>query len=240
MDMDIAFIFHPPPGTISDIVDILKFSGIQKIVFDILKRRLDLSFGLGACWFTGDRPALIMGDKGHKRRIVYGLAALPSQDDRFFIIIQAGLWQATKVCKGILMSSNQCMEFSVCCKIDVLPSGKAQNVREAKDCGFAGFNKRDRIGAPVHLALSPGNCFKANHRLAFGLWPHHSQVIGDDGLAAVISNAFELFGHPYASDVGELFDERFHLGYKRVQFAAALLLFGQNIMSLIPFCLMVS
>jgi hypothetical protein len=43
MDMHIAFILKPPPGAVSDILNIFKLAGVQKIVFNILKRSLNFA-----------------------------------------------------------------------------------------------------------------------------------------------------------------------------------------------------
>jgi hypothetical protein len=107
-----------------------------------------------------------MGDEGGKGRIEDRPAALPAEHHRLFAIIKTLPGHSPKVLEDILMSSDQGIEIPVGRKVDVLPSGKTQDVRKALHLALATMGKGDRIGTPIHLPLPPRFRLKSDHRFS--------------------------------------------------------------------------
>ena len=164
MDMEIGLLFQPPPGSGPEVLEILEVSSIEPIAFHILERCLDFPLRFRPVP-QRDRLALIMRDKGRKGRIEDRPATLPSEHHRLFAIVKALFRHAAKVREGILMPADQAIEVPVGCKVDVLPSGEAQDIRKTFHLALAGPGERDRIRTLIHLPLNTRFGFESDHRL---------------------------------------------------------------------------
>ena len=153
MDMGVRTVLQPPTGRCLEIVKVLESPASEKIMLYVLERSFDFPFRLGPFWHTGDGFALVVGNKCSKRRIIYRLSRLPAQYNSFFVIIQALPGCAVEVRETVLMASNQGKEISALGKIDILPSGKAQNIRKTIDHDLAAALEINGIWTPVHLSL---------------------------------------------------------------------------------------
>ena len=88
MQMEIAFLAHPPTGTGPKIIEILELAAAQKIPLHVLKRALDFSFRFRPAAPTNNRTYAVMGDEGGKGRMDYRPARFPAQDDRCLTVVE--------------------------------------------------------------------------------------------------------------------------------------------------------
>ena len=166
VDMQIGLLLKPPPGRSPKVFQILEVSSIKKIAFDIFKRRLDLSLRLSPALPARNRLAVIMRNEGREGGIEDRPSAFPSEHNRLFVIVEAFPRHSAIILEGILMPSDQGVKVTVYRKVDILPSGEAQDIGEALYLALTGTGEGDRIRAPIHLPLLPGFRFKPYHRFS--------------------------------------------------------------------------
>ena len=136
---------------------------------------------------ASDGPALIVGDKGDESGIEDGTSRLPPQDDGLFIVIETLTGQAAKILEGIPVAADEREEVSLQGKIDIVPSGKGQDVGKTQDGCFPPLLEVDGIGATVHLPLDAGIRLKANDGVAFGFPAKRPQAAPKDRDATPIA-----------------------------------------------------
>src|SRR3990172_6343065 len=187
MQMDIAFLTHPPAGTAPKIIDILEFAAAQKIPLHILKRALDFSFRLSPATPADDWTTAIMADEGGEGRIDHRPACLPTQDDRFLTVVETLGGRARKMREGILVTADQGEKIPPRGEVDKMPPGETEDVGETLYVGFAGFKELDGVRAPIHLALKPGLCLEADNGRFLGGGSETPKPIPEDADAAVIN-----------------------------------------------------
>src|SRR4030067_2527691 len=103
-----------------------------------------------------------MVHESNKCRVIDRAAGFPAQQHRLLPIVKTLLGHSLKMAEGVLMPPDQGEELAVGGKVNVLPPGKAQDIGEAENLGFAASGKSDRIGAPIHLSLEPGIGLKSH------------------------------------------------------------------------------
>jgi hypothetical protein len=218
VDMQIGLVFEPPPGSGPEIFEILKVSSIEQIAFHILERRLDFPLRFRPSLSARNGLALIMGDEGGKCGVEDRPAALPSEHHRLFVIVKTLSRHSPKVLEGILMSSDQAIEVTVDRKVDVLPSGEAQDVRKTLYLALAGTGEGDRIRTPIHLTLSPRFRLKSYHRFSRRS-PQFLEPLPQNADAPRITHFLQLLIDPQARDVGVLLQQLLDLWVESVKLA---------------------
>ena len=153
MDMSVRTVLQPPTGTCLEIIKVLESPASEQVMLYVLERSFDFSLRFGSSWQTGDGFALVMSNKCRKRRIIYRLSRFPAQYNGLFVIIQTLPGRAVEVKKAVLVASNQGKEMPAQGKIDILPPGKAQNIRKTIDHDLAAALEINGIWTPVHLSL---------------------------------------------------------------------------------------
>jgi hypothetical protein len=88
VDMQIRFLFEPPPGDGPEVFDILEVSSVEQIPFYVLKWGLDFTLRFRPALSTRNRFAVIMGDKRGERGIEDRSAAFPSKHHGLLTIIE--------------------------------------------------------------------------------------------------------------------------------------------------------
>src|SRR6266568_478077 len=168
MQMEIVFLPHPPTGTGSQILEILKLAAAQQIPFHILKWAFDLPLCLSPTALTDYWPNQIMGDKGGVCGVQERPSRLPAQDDCFLAVIETLCGNSAKMEEGVLMAADQGVEVPAWGKVDEMASGEGQDVGEALYLGLAGFQEVDGVWAPVHLSLDTRIGLEPDNRRLFG------------------------------------------------------------------------
>src|SRR3972149_280098 len=125
MQMDIAFLAHPPAGTGPKIIEILELAAAQKIPLHVLKRALDFSFRFRPATPADDRTYAVMGDEGGKGRMDYRPARFPAQDDRCLTVVETLGGRARKMREGILVAEGQSEKIPPRGEVDKMLPGEA-------------------------------------------------------------------------------------------------------------------
>jgi len=106
VDMQIGFLFEPPPGSDLEVFEVLEVSSAKQVAFYVLKWRFNFPFGFWPAPSARNGLALIMRDKGGERGIEDRPAAFPSEYHGLFTIVETFLRYPTVILEGILMSSD--------------------------------------------------------------------------------------------------------------------------------------
>jgi len=174
-----------------------------------------------------------MGNKGGEGGIEDRPAAFPSEHHGLFTIVETFLRYPTIILEGILMSSNQAVKVTVGRKVNVLPSGEAQDIGKALYLALTGPGEGDRIGTPIHLTLLSRFGFKPYDRFSFRdpqLFDPFPQNADPPG----ITRFLQLLVDPQARDVGVSVQELLDLRVESVEFARPPEPFGQHLMTPVP------
>ena len=130
MDMRVRPVLQPPAGTCFQIIEVLKLSATEEIVFYILEGPFYFALCLRSVGKAGDGLAPVMGDKRGKRGIEYRPAGLPAQNNGLFVVIQTLARRAVEVGKTIQVTADQGEEIPAWGEIDILSSGKSKDIRK--------------------------------------------------------------------------------------------------------------
>jgi hypothetical protein len=106
VDMQIGFLFEPPPGSDLEVFEVLEVSSAKQVAFYVLKWRFNFPFGFWPAPSARNGLALIMRDKGGERGIEDRPSAFPSEYHGLFTIVETFLRYPTVILEGILMSSD--------------------------------------------------------------------------------------------------------------------------------------
>ena len=237
VDVQVGLLPEPPPCRGPQVLHVLKLPSCQQVALDILKRRFDLSFGLGASRSACDGLALVMRDERGERGVEDRPAALPSQDNRFFVVVQTLFRDSLKVLEGVLMPPDQTVVVMTRREVDVLSARKAQHIGETLHRTAAGPGKAQRIGAPIHLPLSARVRFKPDHRIPAGL-SQSSQQVPQDADPSGIALVPDLLMHPHRREIRVCVQQLPDLLGEAVQFARPRERPGERFVSRVPPVLM--
>ena len=128
------------------------------------------------------------------------------------------------------MSSDQAIEVTVGRKVDVLPSGEAQDIRKTLHLALAATGEGDRIGTPIHLTLPPGFGFKPDHRFSLRD-PQFLEPFPQNADASGIARFLQLFVDPQSRHVRVLLQQFLDLSVESVKLARPREPFGQYLMA---------
>jgi len=219
MQMDIAFLAHPPTGTRLKILDILELAAAQKIPLHVLKRALDFSFRFSPAAPADDRTYAVMGDEGGKSRIDHRPARFPAQDDRCLAVVETLGGRTGKMREGVLVAADQGEKIPPPGEVDKMPPGEAEDVGETLYSRFAGSKELDGIRAPVHLSLKTWPCLETDNGCFFGRGSQSPQSIPQDADAAVITGVAKFFKEPLSGDMRVFFQKPLERLLVRVELA---------------------
>ena len=153
MLVPVGLLAQPPAGRGPEVLEVVEFSGVEQVFFDVDERLLYLSLRFRASRFAHDGLAVIMGDEGDEGRIEDGLARLPAKHHRLLPVVEALTRHALEVTEGVTVPADEGMEVPAEGEIDVVPAREPENVGEAEHRGSSPLGEVDRVGAPIHLAL---------------------------------------------------------------------------------------
>jgi len=146
-----------------------------------------------------------MSDEAGECRIDHRSPRLPAHDYGFFAVVQTLGSNSIEIGKGILVAANKGEEITPQGEVDVMSTGKSEDVGETLYCDLARFEELDGVGAPITLGLDRWTCFKANNRFFLGIGTHNAQPIPEDTDTAAIAGFGEFFESPLTGDVGIFF-----------------------------------
>lgn len=220
MDVAVAFLGQPPPGGPAQIVGVLERSAAEQVGLDVAKRDFNLTFRLWASRPAGHGLTVVMGDERRKGGVEDGPAGFPAQDHGPLVIIQTVPGNAAKIFEGVAVPADERIEIAGCREVDVVAPGVGQDVGEAPELHLACAPKRNRVEAPVHLALLAGLGLEADDRLLLARQPQLAQKLAHDRDPARIAGLFaQLLVEAGARDVRVILEDLLDLWPEGIELA---------------------
>ena len=229
--MPVGNLPHPPPSRGSQMIYVVEFPCVEEIVLHILERSLNLALCPGTPSAASHRLAPVVGNEADESGIENGTVGLPSQYDGLLAIVEALCGNAFKVFERVPVPANQRVEVPVHSEIDILPSGKAENIGVTDHLGLSCSLERDRVRTPIHLALFPGFRLKTDRGFTFWLGPNLPEFLPHNRLATLVAHVPQLLEHPLPGDLWKLLQKLVHLFSKGVKLA-----FSGHLFARVFFC----